>query len=413
MHLIQRLILILVFVSILTISIAYARGYRLDLEKKSVTPTGILAISSTPKAAKIYLNGVFKGATDTNLTLPPGNYQVEIKKEGFTSWSKTVNLKGELVLTLEAVLFPLNPSLSPLTNLGIIKAIPLDATEKILLFSQNNDSNKDGIYLYEAGRRPLTFFPPIKLIVLKKNLPEDIDFAKGKAIFSPDYEQVIIEFPSVNSSLLNNNFRPLTKMAYLFSLSQENQVPFDVTTSKEALIEAWEKEKEEQKLKILETFPKEIVKIATDSFHLISFSPNETKIFYQAKKNLTLPLIINPPLIATNQTKEGRSLRKDSLYVYDKKEDKNYEIKIPVSQPLTPNKIENLVLWLPDSKNLVFIEGKKIVVVDYDGINKRTVYSGPFENSFFTLAANGDLIILTNLNPENNQWPDLYAVGIK
>ncbi len=413
MSFIQRLILILVFLSILTISIAYARGYRLDLEKKSLTPTGILAISSNPKAAKIYINGVLNGATDTNLTLPPGNYQVEIKKEGFTSWSKTVNLKGELVLTLEAVLFPLNPSLSPLTNLGIIKAIPIDATEKVLLFSQNNDSNKDGIYLYEAGRKPITFFSPLKLIALKKNLPENIDFAKGEAIFSPDYEQVIIEFPSVNSSLLNNNFRQLATMAYLFSLSQENQAPFDVTTSKEALIEAWEKEKEAQRLKILETFPKEIVKIATDSFRLIAFSPNETKIFYQAKKNITLPLIINPPLIATNQTKEGRSLKKDSLYVYDKKEDKNYEIKIPSSQSLTPNKLENLVRWLPDSKNLVFIESKKIAVIDYDGTNKRTVYSGPFENSFFTLAANGDLIILTNLNPETNQWPDLYAVGIK
>ncbi len=88
---------------------------------------------------------------------------MEIKKEGYTSWSKTVKLKGELVLTLEAILFPLNPSLSPLTNLGIINAVPLDATEKILLFVHNNDLEKDGIYLYEANKKPITFFSPLKI----------------------------------------------------------------------------------------------------------------------------------------------------------------------------------------------------------------------------------------------------------
>ncbi|MFN4212843.1 MAG: PEGA domain-containing protein [Microgenomates group bacterium] len=314
MKIIQRLILLIAFIGTLILVIAYARGYRLDFKKKSFTPTGILAISSSPKAAKIYINGLLKGATDTNLTLPPGNYHVEIKKEGFTSWSKNVNLKGELVLTLEASLFPLNPSLSPLTNLGIIKAVPLDATEKILLFTQNGDFEKDGIYLYEASKNPITFFSPLKLIALKKNLPETFDLAKAEVIFSPDYKQAIIEFP------ISNIEYQIAKVAYLFSLDSENQQPFDVSSSKQTLIEAWEKEKEEQKQKILNSFPKEITKIASDSFHIVAFSPDETKILYRAKKDINLPPVLNPPLIATNQTEQVRAVKKDSLYVYDKKE---------------------------------------------------------------------------------------------
>lgn len=425
MKLIQRLILISAFIAVLAFIITYARGYRLDLKKKSLTPTGILVISSSPKAAKIYINGQLKGATDTNLTLPPGNYQVEIKKEGFTSWSKIVKLKGELVLTLEALLFPLNPSLSPLTNLGIIKAVPLDATEKILLFTQNNNPEKDGIYLYEASKKPVTFFSPLKLITLKKNLPETVDFAKAQVFFSPDYKQAIIEF-----SVSNIEYQ-ISNIAYLFSLDSENQPPFDITGSKQTLIEAWEKESQEQNQKILEAFPKEIAKIASDSFRLIAFSPNETKILYQAKKSLTLPTVINPPLIATNQTEEVRAIKKDSFYVYDKKEDKNYEISLngdgnearigkrlrqasPKNETglLTDGRFANLQ-WFPDSKHLVFIERKKIVVVDYDGTNKQTVYSGPFENSFFTITAEGQIIVLANLNPETNPRPDLYMVGIR
>lgn len=403
MNIIRRLIVISVFIAILTFVITYARGYRLDFQKKSVTSTGILAISSTPKAAKIYLNGALAGATDSNLTLPPGFYEVAIAKDGYTSWRKKVTLKGEWVLTLEALLFPANPTLSPLTNLGVVKAIPLDQSEKILLLRQNNDLEKDGIYLFEASKKSLPFLTPLKLLLLKKNLPANLDFNQAEVTTSSDYKQAIIQFP------ISNFQSPISNPSYLLSLEEENKTPFDVTASKETLLEAWAKEKESQNLKILETFPPGLTKIATDSFHIIAFSPNETKILYQAKKSLTLPPIIIPPLIATNQTKEERTLKKDQLYVYDKKEDKNFVISIPASSLQLPASI----LWLPDSKHLASLENKKISVVDYDGTNKQTVYSGPLAGSFFSASADGIIIVLANLNPETNPWPDLYAVGIR
>src|SRR3989344_1791567 len=118
MQLLSRLLFFLLFVGILAGVILYARGYRIDVKEKSVSATGIIAVNSFPKAAKIYVNDTLKGATDSNLILPPGNYKVEIKKEGYTSWAKSVKLKGELVVNLEPVLFPQNASLTPLTNLG-------------------------------------------------------------------------------------------------------------------------------------------------------------------------------------------------------------------------------------------------------------------------------------------------------
>lgn len=393
MNIIQRLLVIAAFLTILIVVIAFARGYRLDMQKKSLTPTGILAISSSPKAAKIYINNELQGATDTNLTLPPGDYQVEVKKEGYTNWNKQVSLKGELVLTIDALLLPLNPSLSPLTNLGIVKAVPLDQTDQILLFTP------DSIYLFDASTKPLSFMTPLKLILLKKNLPPDIDFIPKAVYFSPDYQQAIMEF----------NQPPKKTITYLLSLGEENKNLFDVTTSEQTLLAAWDKQKQADEQKIIETFPLDIVKIASDSFHIVSFSPSETKILYEATQPVTLPPIINPPLIATNQTKEERTLKKGHLYVYDMKEDKNYEIsnfKFQVSN-------SDPVVWYPDSRHLIFLDGKKVSIVDYDDTNKQTIYSGPFEKSFFTETSNGTLVILTNLNPEENKLPDLYAVGIK
>lgn len=193
---------------------------------------------------------------------------------------------------------------------------------------------------------------------------------------------------------------------FLFSLEEENQTVLDLSlseTSKETLIDAWKKQKLANFSKILETFPKDFTKIASDSFNIVAFSPNETKVLYQAEKDMEIPIIIKPPVIASNQTEESRQLKTNSFYVYDKKEDKNYEIK----------DADIKTQWYFDSRHLVIEESKKISIIDYDNENKQPVYSGPFEPNFFTSSSDGKILILANLNPEANKLPDLYLVGIR
>lgn len=379
MRILFRIIFFFSFITILGLVIAYARGYRFDFQNKSLNSTGIIAVTSFPKTAKIYINNQLQGVTDANLTLSPGNYQIEIKKEGYTNWKKSIRLKGELVVNIDALLYPINPSLSPLTNLGIIKAVPLNDSNKVIVVAV------DGIYLFEAVKKPLSFFPPLKTIAKKELFPEDLDFTKVDINVSPDLKQAIVD-------------------NYLLSLEEENQTLLDLSlseTSKETLISAWEKEKQANNMKILETFPIEFSKIASDSFKIISFSPNETKVLYQAQKDIELPEMITPPLIASNQTPETRKIKKDNYYVYDKKEDKNYEI---------PNFD---IQWYFDSKHILINKEKKIVAADYDGTNEQTVYSGPFENNFFVTTNDGKIIVLINLNSQVNELPDLYLVGIR
>ncbi len=379
-----RLLFFLFFVVVLASVIAYARGYRFDIEKRLVKSTGIISATSNPKAAKIFINGELKGVTDTNLTLPPENYLVEIKKEGYTSWSKKINLKGELVVNVDPVLFPVNPSLSPLTNLGIIKAVASDDGDKIVLIASGS------AYLFDAGKKTLPFFPPLNKIVDLSLLPNIIDYKNIKVSFSPDQKQVIFASPDVKS-----------EQSYLLSLDENNLNPLDVTLSKEALIQAWQNEKNKNNAKILETFPKDFDKIASASFEVVSFSPNETKVLYKAKESVELPLMIKPSLISTNQTPEERSVIKEKVYVYDRKEDKNFQL-------LSPN-----LKWYFDSRHFVVEEEKKISIVDYDNTNKQTIYSGPFESFFFNATNDGKIVVLINLNSQINELPDLYLVGIR
>ncbi len=431
---IARVVLLVLFIFFLVVIISYARGYRFSFKDKLIVPTGILAVSSSPAAAKVYVNGELKGVTDLNLTLPADKYTVEVKKEGYTDWKQDVTLKGEIVLSLDAALFPKNPSLSPLTNLGIIKAVPADQTDAVMLFTQTGDAEKDGIYMFDADKKPLSLFPPLRLLMLKQNLPADIDFANSTTYFDPDFKQAIVEFTT-----------PTASYAYLMTLSDENAQPFDVTTSKNAILDAWNTDKNKEILKILETFPKDIRPIASDSFHIISFSPDKTKMLYQANEQLTLPRVVIPPLIGSNQTQEERILKKDALYIYDKKEDKNFAIPLQFEQlqdlaesgrnlpTLTPTptpfnrfgisptpglssiqlKDVTPILWYPDSRHLGVLQEREIVVLDYDGTNRRPVYAGPFEKNFFLITKDSRLFVLTNLNPQYNQFPDIYEVGSK
>ena len=132
-------------------------------------------------------------------------------------------------------------------------------------------------------------------------------------------------------------------------------------------------------------------------------------------------------------------MKKGNVYIYDKKEDKNYRVQITVdpkiinealitptvqpestsvtttgiSNPIVAESIQQRVLWYPTSDYIAIKEKSQIVLMQYDGDNKQTVYAGPFNQEFFAISPDWNLIVIINLNPNNNQFGDLYSVGIK
>lgn len=118
-----RKILFSVFFSIFVLAapsmILYSQGYRLDFSPangKIIVKTGGLFIKIYPKSAEIFINGKFAKKTDIffgsalieNLT--PKKYKIEVKKEGYYSWEKSLDVKEKEVTELKnIVLFPKNP----------------------------------------------------------------------------------------------------------------------------------------------------------------------------------------------------------------------------------------------------------------------------------------------------------------
>ncbi|AFL94895.1 hypothetical protein CL1_0690 [Thermococcus cleftensis] len=62
-----------------------------------------LKIESDPSAL-VFINGTFKGNTPLEVELPPGQYAVELKKDGYQNYSITVALKDRDVVTIGEVL---------------------------------------------------------------------------------------------------------------------------------------------------------------------------------------------------------------------------------------------------------------------------------------------------------------------
>ena len=100
--------------------IAYGRGYRLDLNNKSFGTTGLIAATSDPTGAQLFIDGKPKSATNTNLNIAPGWYTVTVVKNGYQPWEKRVRVQGEVLTRVDAMLFSANPSLFALTTSGVM-----------------------------------------------------------------------------------------------------------------------------------------------------------------------------------------------------------------------------------------------------------------------------------------------------
>ena len=170
----------------------------------------------------------------------------------------------------------------------------------------------------------------------------------------------------------------------------------------------------------------------------MAFSPDETKILYEATRSATIPQIINPPLVATNPTEEKRAIEPGKIYVYDSREDKNFLVldKSELPQPAvsasptpsprgrtnvnpSPTLITNSlqpvnVYWFPTNRHLVLTLPGKVDIMEYDRTNWVTVYAGPFVEGFIAPWPNGSrIIIMTNLNPGQSTLPNLYTVNLR
>lgn len=420
----SHLIPIATVVSILSVSlavIAYGRGYRIDVSQSGIKPTGLISATSDPIGAQVYVNGQLKTATNNSINIDPGWYPVTISKEGYMSWQKHLRVQGEVVSRADAFLFPTNPSLSPLTTLGIQKPTLSPDGSKIayIIGSEHLDNGlakKAGLWVYTLSDTALGMNrDPLQIAAVDASF----DLEGSTLQWSPDSTQIMATTPVATRLYSTNRTGVFT----------------DVTSVRATRLAEWAEEEAIKELQKLEAFKQPIIDLASSSARILSFSPDETKILYEATAAATIPNIINPPLIGTNPTKEDRDIVPGNIYVYDAKDDKNFLLlaakeipptptptptprgtrKIPVATPAESRPpMHQAIHWFPTSRHIMLMLPGKIDIMEYDRTNWVTVYAGPFEESFMAPWSDGSrIVVLTNLNPGVSSLPNLYTVNLR
>jgi hypothetical protein len=391
-------ICVLLVVSIVAYGfILYGKGYRLNLSGKGnkiLAGTGLLVMTSTPNGARVFINDNLTTATDDTINLPPGEYDVRIEKDGYYPWKKHVVLKKEAVTKTDALLFPVAPKLEAATLLGAEDPL-IDPTGSFIAYKvASSSADNNGIYILNLGNRSiLPFGSSTKQIVTDK-----IDnFSNAHLEFSPDGSQILATITTLTETHI-----------YLLKSDSLNTEPENVTLTSDQVRQQWQIIKTQLDQKFAVGLPSASRKFILDNFDDMKLSPEGDKILYTASQSAQMPSFINPPLPSTNSTPETRTLTKGSAYVYQIKEDKNYLLYTPSENEKLPN-----FIWHPSSAHVLFVQDKRIFAMEYDGGNKTTLYSGPFEPNFLYAWPDGSgLIILTNFNDETVP-ANLYRVGLR
>lgn len=137
--------------------ILYATGYR--LQKTGLSETGQLVLKSDPDAASVFINNKFVAGTDSTLNLPPGEYNVKIVKDGYSTWEKKLKIEKEVVTPTDAILFPTAPELRRFTSTGAINpTLSLDRTKIAYgVTASTSYPPKNGVYVASIADRQNVF----------------------------------------------------------------------------------------------------------------------------------------------------------------------------------------------------------------------------------------------------------------
>ena len=128
---------LLIFTTVLVI--LFSRGWRLDIQEGTVVNTGILDISSEPRGAQIFIDGLQKGKTPTVIdSLLPGKYQLELRKDLYTSWTKEITIKEEYVTKIVANLFEEENELTQITDQPVEDVIFSELGNEALILNKHN-----------------------------------------------------------------------------------------------------------------------------------------------------------------------------------------------------------------------------------------------------------------------------------
>ncbi|MBI2620982.1 PEGA domain-containing protein [candidate division WWE3 bacterium] len=358
----------------------YTAGYRLDRERSKIdlTQTGMIGAKSIPEGAKVYIDGQLVDATNSTIPgISPGSHTLMIMKNGFVTWSKSIEVFPELVTDITAILVSQSPRLEPLTNTGARFLAISPSLSRLAFFTK--DGVSPGVWVIPLTNTGLSLFRSNAYAVLEDKA--NLFYSDGVTIeWSPDERRLLVLGAAGDY--------------YMVDLDSKTA---EATSSPELLRTTWEAElkKKRSDFIVKADLSEELKEIATDTETI--WAPDDKKFLY------------------TRQVDGSIEYR-----VYNMEKPlpigERVETTVFVTKAFDP---QPKVSWYADSFHLVLFENYSeeahrgtISLIRIDGTNKTEVYNNSLYSDLVYSAPGGDkLIILTTL--KSGGQTDLYTVGIR
>lgn len=383
-------------------AIFWARGFKPDFKNRKIDRTGLLIVTSVPTGAQVLLDNRLTSATDTTIAyLDPKTYKVRIQKDGFSTWEKDIEIRADLSTEIKALLFPTAPEIKPLTATGAVNPVLSPDGTKIVYATPGE---RGGVLVLPMSDRPFPFRQDARLIA--KNLP-GFDFTKSKFLWSPDSKQLIARFEDEKEAATAN---------FLMDSDKSEQELRDITATLTSTLSTWQQDLN-TKAQTLATIAPDSVKNATAEAK--TKAPGEAAVVVDLKASPSPSPNLDWPNQSTlvNYYPTGMIFSPDEdKILYKDKEGKfkvfDLKTKRESSFPDFADFIN--ISWYPDSNHLVVTQKGQVSIIETDGNNKMTVFSGKFEDGFVFAHPSGlRIIILTSLTQQEGTLPNLYAVNLR
>lgn len=187
-----------IIVTATVLMIYVARGYR--IVNNELVTTAILKIDSDPRGAKIIIDGKEVGSTVKDVSgILEGDHEIEVVKEGFIPWKKSIYVESGTVRELSIKLLPVELNLEQITQTNIDQLFFSD-DGKSAIFTVTDNRFDTGIWIARFDKsffeKELSKFADISIIPTAQSKSSDYSFT-----ISPDNKAAVMRLGSADKPI--------------------------------------------------------------------------------------------------------------------------------------------------------------------------------------------------------------------
>ncbi len=366
-------ILLIIFLFGAIISFIYAQGNIIDFSSKELLNSGSIQIITDSDNYQAYLNGELKELKDNRIeNLKPGEYFLQIKKEGFTEWSNNIEINAGLVSKVSVQLFSTNIKTEKLFENSIEYFI--GSIDGNFLYYAINGSNisQNGLWKKSLSSSIFSLINTQEVKIVENaesTLEERLSINNYQLYPSLDNNRLLIHSIKDNSWFLLNSEQLNTSENVI-------EIGKDINITKAGWMTGSQRLLIEIDSKVLVEY-----ELASGKYNLIKYSTKPEDLYYYQNEDNILVLDSNNILnyyqnsvltpLATNTEKNTllSQVLADKVYFYDGIQiilslnneykyynlSKNYQIDLP--------EINKIYSVSPDGAKIIFQDNKDNIFV--------------------------------------------------